>query len=157
MSIDVGTVFRWNNFPLPRYGGNIKPRWFICVGTSGRFAQTLTIYLCTTTTQLDKFQISGDRCGHDHHLLRVAQYPFFEEDSVIDFDERPYTVPLSKLLKEKNDIEEKGVMDEQTMRMIYNRLLKCRFISFVELFDIYNSFNRVGIMGLRKPKPRKPR
>ncbi len=52
----------------------------------------------------------------------------------------------------ESDIEIRGTLDEQTLRMIYNQLLRSRFISSMELQDIHDSFNMAGISGLKKPK-----
>jgi len=155
LNIELGTVFRWNNFPFPRYPNNEntnKPRWFICVGFSGEFAQVAVAYLCTTTTQVEKFQSSGVRSGHAHFVFKTSQFDFFEEDCVIDFDERPYTMSKEQLKALETEIEIMGILDEQTLRMVYNQLRRSRFISFIELSDIHNSFNMAGISGLKKPK-----
>jgi hypothetical protein len=155
LNIELGTVFRWINFPSPRHqksGNNNKPRWFICVGFSGEFAQVAVAYLCTTTTQIEKFQSGGVRSGRAHFVFKTSQFKFFEEDCVIDFDEAPYSMRKEQLKAFESDIEIRGTLDEQTLRMIYNQLLRSRFISSMELQDIHDSFNMAGISGLKKPK-----
>lgn len=148
--MDVGTVFRWKDFPEPR-SGEVKARWFIYLGDSGPFSQVLIAYLCTTTTQIHHFKSGGNRSSHDHHLFQKAPSSPFEEDCILDFDERPHAVAKSTL--ENNPcIEPKGKFDEQTLRMIYNRILKSKFFSKVVLRDIHESFNKAGITGLKRPK-----
>jgi len=39
LTLEIGTVFRWDHFPIPRYGGKTKPRWFISLGETGPFSQ----------------------------------------------------------------------------------------------------------------------
>ncbi len=155
MNLEVGTVFRWDNFPSHRFGSESKPRWFICLGFSGIFAQVATVYLSTTTTQLQHFGTSGTRRNHSHFIFKTNQHPIFEEDCVIDFDERPYPVAETKIESHQNDIHIKGRLNEDTTRMIYNRFLRSRSLSVMELSDIHASYNNAGIVGLKKPKPLK--
>lgn len=155
MNLEVGTVFRWDNFPSPKFGGESKPRWFICLGFSGIFAQVAIVYLSTTTTQLQHFGTSGTRRGHSYFIFETNQHPIFEEDCVIDFDERPYPVDEAKIKLCQNDIIIKGQLKEDTTRMIYKRFLRSSSLSNIELLDIYNSYNKAGIFGLKKPKPLK--
>jgi hypothetical protein len=155
LNIEVGTVFRWNNFPNPKYGKETKARWFIYIGSSGRFAQIAVLYLCTTTTQLEKFQAFGNRQGHSCFTFETNQFKMFDEDCVIDFDEKPYRVTPSKLTAHQKDISIKGKIDEQKLRMIYNRLLRSMPLSPKELNDIHDSLNMAGITGLKRAKHRK--
>ena len=152
MNIDIGTVFRWSNFPYPKYDNETKARWFICIGRSGMFAQIATVYLCTTTTQVQSFQGSGNRSLHDHFIFHANQFPVFEQDCVIDFDEQPYSIESAKLFVNQADITIRGKIGENTLRMIYNRLRSSKFVSPTVLSDIHDSFNRAGITGLRNPK-----
>jgi len=155
LNLEVGTVFRWDNFPSHRFGGESKARWFICLGSSGTFAQVTIVYLSTTTTQLQHFGTSGTRRNHSHFIFKTNQHPIFEEDCVVDFDERPYPVDEAKIKLCQNDIIIKGQLNEDTMRMIYKQFLRSRSLSVMELNDIHNSYNNAGIFGLQKPKPLK--
>ncbi len=155
MNIDVGTVLRWDNFPLARFGQRDKARWLICLGMTGKFAQIAVVYCSTTTTQIHDFSRSGRRFNHSHFIFRVNQFPLFDEDCAIDFDERPYPVNPKILSAHSADIETKGRLPEETMRMIYNRFLKSSAISPIEMNDIHDSYNRVGITGLKRKKRKK--
>jgi hypothetical protein len=75
----------------------------------------------------------------------------FEDDCILDFDEPPYT-PSKSTLENNTNIEEKGEIEEQTLRMIYNRICRSGTYSKVILRDIHESFNKAGITGLKKPK-----
>ena len=117
MTLDIGTIFRWDNFPLPRYGGETKPRWFIYLGETGPFSQIAIIYLATTTTQKAHFETNGDRCHHDFFRFEARQFSEFEEDCILDFNEAPYPIEKDKFLKAQCDITNKGTLKEETMRI----------------------------------------
>lgn len=152
MNLEVGTLLRWDNFPWPRYGTGIKPRWFIYLGDTGPFAQVAFVYLATTTTQIEHFQSGGIRAGHSHFKFETRQFTIFDEDCIIDFDDRPYPIEKVKLLNRQTNLEVKGKLNEQTLRMIYNRFLRSGVLSKMEMLDIHDSFNNAGITGLAKPK-----
>ena len=119
------------------------------------FAQIKTVYLYTTTTQVENFQCSGNRRNHSHFIFKPNQFPVFDKDCVVDFDEQPYPIELTKIAEYQNDIEIRGELPENTMKMIYKRLSSSNFISPMILSDLHDSFNRAGITGLKKPKRRK--
>lgn len=150
MNFEVGTVFRWDNFPDPRHGTTRKARWFIYLGESGYFSQVVIAYICTTTTQISHFEPGGDRRSHSHYILHEKNSPF-DEDCALDYDQPPYVIPKSQLENNK-DIVIKGNLQENTMRMIYNRILKSDEYSRIMLREIHESFNKVGIEGLKKVK-----
>jgi hypothetical protein len=150
--LEIGTVFKWNNFPLPRYDNKIKARWFIYLGETGPFSQIAIIYLITTTTRIDHFHPGGDRAGHSYFKFEVPQFPVFEEDCILDFDDPPYTIEKEKFLKKQGDISVKGKLKEDTIRMIYKKLLQASSCSKVIMLDIHDSFNKAGIVSLKKPK-----
>jgi len=152
INLSVGTVFRWNNFPGPRYGAGDKARWFICVGFTDTFSQIALVYSYTTTTQLQHFKPGGIRYPHPHHVFKCSQYNCFEKDCAIDFDESPYPIKETILKKYANDIEIKGELEEQTMRMIYDKTVNSNKITRRVKLDIHQSFNQLEITGLQKPK-----
>jgi hypothetical protein len=155
LNLEVGTVFRWDNFPSRRFGGESKARWFVCLGSSGIFAQVAIVYLSTTTTQLQHFGTSGTRKKHSKFIFKTNEFPVFDKECAIDFHEQPYSIELAKISNYQNDIEIRGMIDENTMRMIYKRLSSSGFTSPKILSDLHDSFNRAGITGLKKPKHRK--
>ena len=145
-----GTVIRWDRFPYPKYGGERKARWFVCLGDTGPLLEPIIVHLCTTTTQKSDFQKGGRRSSHRCYLIEAEVSPF-EEDCLIDFDESPYQIERRQL--EGNSlIEVKGVLDEKTLKAVYDGILQSRFYSRRVLMDIHASLNRVGITGLKKPK-----
>ncbi|MBW6484639.1 MAG: hypothetical protein K0B01_00590 [Syntrophobacterales bacterium] len=152
MTLEIGTVFRWDNFPLPRYGDETKARWFIYLGETGPFAQIAIIYLVTTTTQTAHFQPGGNRYGHSHFQFEARQFPAFEKDCIIDFNDPPYPIEKARFANKQSDLSVKGKLREDAMRMIYNRFLQAGSCSKMVMLDIHESFNKAGIAALKKPK-----
>jgi len=152
LTLQIGTVLKWDNFPLRRYGGKLKPRWFIYIGETGLLSQITIIYLATTTTKADPFKAGGSRSDHNKFTFRTQEFREFEEDCILDYDEQPYAIEKDKFLKNQSDISVKGQLKEETMRMIYNQFLRSGSCSNIIMFDIHDSFNKAGIIGLKKPK-----
>lgn len=152
MTLEIGTVLKWDNFPLRRYGGELKPRWFIYIGETGLLSQITIIYLATTTTQVDHFQAGGSRSGHNKFTFKTQEFQEFEEDCILDYEERPYDIKKERFLKNQGDISVKGKLKEETMRMIYNLFLRSGSCSNIMMLDIHDSFNKAGITGLKRPK-----
>jgi hypothetical protein len=145
-----GTVFRWDNFPYPKFGSEIKARWFIYLGDSGPFSSPILAHLCTSTTKIQDFQAGGKRASHRHLIIQSLNTPF-EVECLIDFDEGLHSYP-KKDLTGNTKIQIKGELDAKFLGSIYNGLFLSRFISFRVLMDIHTSLNNVGITGLKKPK-----
>jgi hypothetical protein len=145
-----GTIFKWNDFPYPKIGSKIKPRWFICLGDTGLLSCPIFIHICTTTTSINDFKPGGTREKHRVFSFDKKRYPCFDEDCILDFDERPYSLPEGTL-ESNSDIEIKGELDKQTMKLIYEGIFKSQFYSPKILLDIHTSLNKIGITGLRKP------
>lgn len=146
----AGTVIKWNNFPHPRYGKEIKARWFICLGDSGTITEPVFTYLCTTTTKFDDFKQGGKRERHTTCQFKANITPF-EEDCILDIDEGPYSIRKSQIANNV-DIEIKGELKEQDMRVIYNRIVRSSRFSKMVKIDIHRSFNDAGITGLKISK-----
>ena len=147
--MDAGTVFKWNNFTDRKYGGELKPRWFIYLGDTGPIIDPGFAYLATTTTNLKAFERGGDREYHTTCSFSPHN-SCFETDCILDIDEEPYDVLLSRILNNK-DIEVKGRITDEQMRMIWNRIIRSGEYSRRILLDIHDSFNRINITGLKKP------
>jgi len=147
--VKPGTVFKWNNFPFPRFGGQGKPRWFIYLGNTGKILTPTIAYIQTTTSKITSYQTGGPKVNHDYLLLRAINTPF-EKDCIIDFSIQPYS--LNKNLLENNkDIKISGNLHENQIRSIYNKIRKSSFYSRKIKLDIHDSLNLIGITGLKKP------
>lgn len=150
MQFTVGDVIRWNNFPYPKFG-DIKPRWFIYLGRTSIVSSPVFTYLCTTTTQKQHFATGGSRVGHAYRKFDKRQFPFFEEDCILDFDEDLHPARLDIMDKSTKDIEFKGRLDQDTMRNIFKQYSRPGVVSRAIMLDIHCSFNHDGITGLKKP------
>lgn len=151
MRLTVGDVIVWNDFPYPRDGA-VKARWFIYLGRTSVFDTPVFAYLCTTTTQFRYFEPGGLRNGHAYKRFDVRQFPQFERDCFLDFDEEIYDILESTIDSCQAQIEIRGRLDKNTMRNIFKQFTRPGVVSPVKLRDIYDSFNRDDIVGLKKPK-----
>lgn len=150
MNFEPGTVFVWKNYPYPRYGAEIKNRWFIYLGETGPFSQIAYVYISSTTTQVSKYDSYQSREKHSKFKFDVNNFPLFDEECVIDFFEKPYEIKREWFEKEKDNIEEKGKLRQDTMKMIYGSFQRAGVCSKIMLQDIRESFNRAEITGLSK-------
>ena len=145
-----GTVFKWNKFPTPKLGGELKSRWFIYLGDTGILSKPILAHFSTTTTSVYDFKSGGNRVSHRYFSLKKTKYPFFDEDCILDYDEVPYS-EQKRILEINTDIEVKGHLDREGLRSIYNGILRSQFYSPKILIDIHSSLNQIGITGLTKP------
>jgi hypothetical protein len=145
-----GTVFKWKNFPYPRIGDEIKPRWFICLGDTGILLAPILVYFCTTTTSIEDFGAGGNRASHHFLKFERKNHPFFDSDCILDFDEPPFTESQESLRANK-DIEIMGELSKESMKMIYKGILKSSHYSGKIKGDIHASLNLIGITGLIRP------
>jgi len=142
-----GTIFRWKNFPYPRIGDEIKARWFVCLGDTGILSTPVIVHFCTTTTSKDDFKPGGRRASHRYLTLEKKRYPFFDEDCILDLDEPPFAEPR-ETLESNRDIEIRGELNKETLKLIYEGILRSRYYSARVLLDIHTSLNGIGITGL---------
>ncbi|OIP34010.1 MAG: hypothetical protein COZ68_05015 [Deltaproteobacteria bacterium CG_4_8_14_3_um_filter_43_13] len=145
-----GIVFKWENFPEPKFNNKIKARWFVYLGESPSFLTPHFAYIHTTTAQTDEFEIGGRRHAHQYIKFDCSKTPF-EEDCILDFDEGCYPF-LKERLERNPDIQIKGELDDITLKRIYNGIRQSDFYSLKDLQNIHNSLNMAGITGLKKPK-----
>ncbi|MFW6137804.1 MAG: hypothetical protein ACOC7U_01390 [Spirochaetota bacterium] len=146
----VGTVFKWNDFPDRRLGGELKPRWFVYLGDTGKFRTPVIAHINTTTTQLLDFQPGGKRYGHIHNIFKAEETPF-ECNCIIDFSSPLYHYHKEDL-EDNPDIEIKGELNEEILKILYNKMVESAYYSKIVLLDIHRSYNMAGITGLKKPK-----
>lgn len=151
MRLTVGDVIFWDDFPFPRRGF-VKARWFIYLGRASVFSTPVFAYLCTTTTQIQHFEPGGSRCNHTYKRFDVRQFPQFDRDCILDFEEEIHDIPESTIERCEAQIEIRGRLDENTMRNIFKQLSRSGLVSAIALRDIIESFNRDGITGLKKSK-----
>ncbi len=146
--MQAGTVLKWIDFPEP-IDGEIKPRWFVCLGRSSSLFPPVCYYICTTTTQIYHYESGGDRAHHQNIRFRKNEFEF-EDDCVLDLESYYYKSEESIKLNE-NNIQIKGLLERQIMIQIYNKILKSKCYSKIIKQDIHFSFNEAGITGLKTP------
>lgn len=144
-----GDVFLWSNFPFPRYDNVIKPRWFVYIGDTGILKTPPVAFLLTATTNTASIDPGGIKHGHAVCQYHPHNSPFAQE-CILDVDEGPYPVELSKI-QGNIDIEHKGALTEQQMRELYNKMFRSRYFNKAVMRDIHRSFNNVGITSLKMP------
>jgi hypothetical protein len=148
--MEAGTVFKWNNFPDPKYGDEIKPRWLVYLGETTSLRPPVYALLCTSTTQTDALEPGGIKYNHSICKYHPNSSPF-EKECFVDVDEGSYDIEKSRLTNNV-DIEIMGRLDEQQMRELYNKILRSPYYSKMKVLDIHRGFNNAGVTSLKIPK-----
>ncbi len=148
--MNVGTVFRWDQFPFPKFSSEEKPRWFIYLGKSSIFETPIFAYMCTTTSKTQYYKIGGSRDSNPHIIFRSGEYGFIE-DCILDLKTGFYSQITLKQLETNPDIEIKDVLCEVMLRRIYKLILSTQFIPRKIKNDIHDCYNLDGITGLKRP------
>jgi len=155
--VDIGTVFKWNNF-ASNIRGNPKPRWFIYLGETivkninGEIIQTI-VHICTTTTQLQYYEQGGKRSKHKKHIFQKENTPF-EDKCVLDC-EMPIHSEDKALIESKiesKEIEIKDKLGVIQMKLIYQKYNQTHKIPLKIMEDIYNCFQSFGIADIEQPQ-----
>jgi hypothetical protein len=148
----VGTVFIWRDFPFQR-DGIVKDRYFIYLGKSRDPDNPIMVFLFTATSQVHYYEEWGSRTGHNYIKFKSGQY-CFTEDCIVDVDSIYNNLKETDFLNHTEDIEEKTVLTEFTLKRIYNLILKSKYISMKIKQDIHTNYNFDGITGLKNPRRR---
>jgi hypothetical protein len=152
----VGDVLKWAAYPLPDdENSKIKTRWFIYLGEMKD--GTHCAIMCTPTTQLQYYEPGQSRSNRPTFSIKTGQFGF-KCECIIDFKMNPISKGLTPdiLVRCQKDIQvitNIRTIDENFLRMIYNKILKSGGAPIV-VRDIHTSFNLAGITGLNKPKMR---
>lgn len=148
MTLEVGDIFIWDNFPYP-ITGEIKRRWFVYFGDDGIFG--IYVYIFTTTTNFN-------RQDEDSILFKKGEYNF-EEDCILNVGLEGYnkilTIEDIKKYINNGDINKKDKLPENKIREIYNKVLKSRKLSRKIKISIHEALNRANITGLKMPPSNK--
>jgi len=150
--MQLGSVFVWNNFPF-REEGKVKNRYFVYFGESHYPDNPIKVFLITTTSRIYHYEEEGARKNHNYYRFKAGSFGFVEE-SILDVDSY-YDINKESLEKNKEYIEEKGHLPEHILKDIYNLILQSNNISIKVKHDIHDSYNCVGITGLKRPKRKK--
>lgn len=150
--MEVGDVFICGKFDDMSIVDTGKKRWWcIFLGESNSLdSPSIFCYFHHTTTQLEHYRPSGDRHSHSVLWIKEGQWGF-AENCLIDFESSPFSKPRSFFSKGQQ-IEVKGKVTEEGLRRIYDKIINSGSYPPKVKKDIFESFNRAGITGLRKPK-----
>ncbi len=151
--MDIGTVFTWDKFPYLRECNSlIKRRWFVHLGHSSAFNNPVYIYIITTTTQLQHYESCNNRSNHLYIRFDAGRFGF-EQKCILDIDGGFYSsITEEKFSYYKFLCVKKGKFDDNTLRGVYNLLIKSQHISKKIKQDIHESLNLAGIIHLNQPK-----
>jgi len=151
--VDVGTVFTWDKFPYPgELNSPIKRRWFVYLGRSSTFNNPVYIYIITATTQLRHYESYNNRSNHLCIRFDAGRFGF-EQKCILDIDGGFYSsITEERFNYYKSSCIKKGRFDENTLRGVYNLLIKSQYISKRIKRDIHESLNMAGITQLKQPK-----
>lgn len=146
--MEIGCIFKWKDFPYQK-DGIIKDRYFIFMGRTSIFSLTTDYYLFTLTAELNYYEKNSKRSNNLFILIKKGNYRL-PEDSIIDIDVGLHTIQENKILN-NNKIINLGQISEELIRKIYNFVIITKYISKKVRIDIYDSLNKSGIYGLKKP------
>jgi len=105
--MQVGTVFKWLNFPY-QSDGDKKDCYFVYFGKTGYGIKPVMFHCCTTTTQEWHYS-SGKRKNHHIYRFNANEYGF-PRACILDFDIGMESVPwtILKIQKDLNNIYKVG-------------------------------------------------
>jgi hypothetical protein len=140
----IGSLVKWTHFPEPQFGGDKKPRWFICLGQTDFSIDPKNFYFHSTTRQ-------ENGQGRKFCFLK-HNYPKFTYDCFLYYNEPPYSRSEYFISQHVGNIEELCSISNEDIKIIYEGIRRYS-ISYSRkiLLDIHNSLNLIGITGLHKP------
>jgi hypothetical protein len=149
--MEIGTVFKWINYPKQR-DGITKDRWFVYLGTSSIVVKPLNVFIFTTTSQINLYESGNKRENKKNTIYFKAGDFGFDLDCILDvFNfQNNWTIEEFEKYKDNFDIKEK-VSDEK-LKIIYEKILKENSIQKIIKTDIRRNLNSIGIFGLKGPK-----
>lgn len=147
--MEIGDVFVCPKFDDIDIVDKHKQKWWcIYMGESSLLVPPIFCYFHTTTTQMGHYRKGGNREHHQVMRISAGQWGF-EQDCLIDFNNRPFTQPPEFFQDKKILI--KGKIPEEGLRRVYDFILNSD--SYIERIkhDIHCCLNNRGIYGLKKP------
>ncbi|MBA7580843.1 hypothetical protein ES708_22738 [subsurface metagenome] len=147
----IGTVFKWLDYPKP-IDGLIKDRWFVYFGTTSILATLQNVFIFTTTTEIELYEMGNIRQGHKNISYFKGGEFGFEKDCVLD----PFFFQDNWLVNEFNSYKDsfiiKGKLTNEKLRDCYNKLLYEDKIETIIKRDIRRNLNNIEIYDLKIPK-----
>ncbi|MBE3092552.1 MAG: hypothetical protein IMZ51_02655 [Chloroflexi bacterium] len=143
----VGSIFIWKEFNQ-QADERIKDRLFIYLGRSPAFIDPIYAYIATTTSKIENYK-NGERFSNNNIIWFKKGDCNFNRDCVLDLDRNFFSeVELNKIVGKKII----GIIPENKLRNIYEKIKNNNKIGIQIRINIYDSFNRDKIFGLKKPK-----
>lgn len=140
-----GSVFRWDNFPLPKDNGKEKARWFVHLGCTGIYVCPAVIYLVTSTTQIQHYVPGGSRARNLAIRVDPAPATPFDSECVIDLDSGFYNVDPATIAGFGTSIEIKGVLSKLHMQQLWQLIDASTKIPKIVKRDIKRCFEDSGV------------
>ncbi len=149
--MDIGTVFKWLNYPKQIDGG-IKDRWFVYLGTSSILSDPQTVFIFTTTCKIELYEDGNNRSKNKNILFFDSGDYGFTKPCVLDlfFFQNNWT--LDELRAYEKDFRIKGKLTNETLKRFYDKLLGEGTISTIIKKDIRRNLNNIEIYNLKIPK-----
>jgi hypothetical protein len=149
--MEIGTVFKWLNYPKPQYG-RVKDRWFVYFGTTSILSLEQNVFIFTTTGKTKLYEKGGSRESHKNIIrFEVGEYGF-EMPCVIDSYFFQNNWPVEEFNNYRSDHEVKGKLPNQVLSDFYYKLLNEGNIETIIIKDIRRNLNSIGIFNLKVPK-----
>jgi len=137
-----GDIIVLDKFDMQHFPGEDKPIWIIYFGVDSIFDCPIFVYFCKTTTRIDDFKSGRKRDSHKYKKFSKGQYGF-EEDCLIDFNEKPYT-DITKEKFNSYTITKKGRLPNQDIKEIFERCLK-KYLITPQLKSVRDSLAKAEI------------
>ncbi|NCO24585.1 MAG: hypothetical protein COZ07_01755 [Candidatus Infernicultor aquiphilus] len=149
--MEIGTVFKWINYPEQR-DGITKDRWFVYLGTSSKLSTPLNVFIFTTTSKTNLYKSGNERENKKNTINFKAGEFGFDVDCILDvfFFQNNWT--LGEFEKYKKYFDIKGKISNEKLKIIYGKILKENSIQKIIKIDIKTNLNNIRIFGLERPK-----
>ncbi len=149
--MNIGTVFKWINYPKPR-DCIIKDRWFVYFGTTSILALEQNVFIFTATSKTNLYKRGSCRENHKNIIGFKTGECGFEKPCILD----PYFFQNNWSIEEFNnyrsDHEVRGKLPNQVLSDFYYKLLNDGNIETIIIKDIRRNLNSIGIFNLKVPK-----
>ena len=149
--MDIGTVFRWTNYPK-QIDGITKNRWFVYLGTSSILSTPQNVFIFTTTSQLNLYEPGNKRESNKNTInFKFGEFGF-EADCILDVFYFQNNWTLQEFERYKDFFIIKDKVSDEKLKIIYEKILKENSIQKIIKADIRRNLNNIGIYGLKNPK-----
>jgi len=145
--LEAGHVIIIDRFDLPNVGETVKSTWMVYLGRDSITQSPISIHLHRLTSQIGHYGASGTRSRELTVFFARGQFGIFDEDSILDFNERGYHIPRERF--ETYNIIPRGKLPEDVLRRIWNCVSRSKFYTRIQLVSIRESLNRAGITNLK--------